>query len=222
MFARSEKKKTGAAAKLVKGTPSNKAEGRFLNEGSFTDYYVAHGQTEPPTLPVVNMFRGEDDEDPSRKGLPTFPQGEIQEHPLESNSHRVSSEELRAADRLQQNLYDKLRHASEVHRQVRHHAQSFIKPGIKLIDMCERLEETNRRLVQECGLERGIGFPTGCSLNHVAAHYTPNSGDDTVLSYDDVMKVRVCVSKVESRVFYLILRPNRFSLENEGRLRHPD
>ena len=157
---------------------------------------MAHGQTEPPTLPVINLFRGEDDEDPTRKGLPTFPQGEIQEHPLESNSHRVSSEELRAADRLQQNLYEKLRHASEVHRQVRHHAQSFIKPGIKLIDMCERLEEMNRKLVQECGLERGIGFPTGCSLNHVAAHYTPNSGDDTVLSYDDVMKVRVFVSKV--------------------------
>ena len=50
--------------------------------------------------------------------------------------------------------------------------------------MCERLEETNRRLVREAGLERGIGFPTGCSLNHVAAHYTPNVGDETVLSYD--------------------------------------
>ena len=27
----------------------------------------------------------------------------------------------------------------------------------------------------------GCAFPTGCSLNHVAAHYTPNKGDDTVL-----------------------------------------
>jgi len=35
----------------------------------------------------------------------------------------------------------------------------------------------------------GIGFPTGCSLNHVAAHYTPNAGDKTVLSYDDIMKI---------------------------------
>ncbi len=55
--------------------------------------------------------------------------------------------------------------------------------------MCERLEECNRNLVQEKGLERGIGFPTGCSINHVAAHYTPNCGDNTVLQYDDVMKV---------------------------------
>jgi methionyl aminopeptidase len=55
--------------------------------------------------------------------------------------------------------------------------------------MCERLENKNRELVAEHGLDRGIGFPTGCSLNHVAAHYTPNTGDATVLQYDDVMKV---------------------------------
>lgn len=47
--------------------------------------------------------------------------------------------------------------------------------GCHLTDACSAL--------QEAGLARGIGFPTGCSLNHVAAHYTPNSGDDTVLSY---------------------------------------
>ena len=34
----------------------------------------------------------------------------------------------------------------------------------------------------------GIAFPTGCSINHVAAHYTPNSGDKTVLQYGDVCK----------------------------------
>ena len=35
----------------------------------------------------------------------------------------------------------------------------------------------------------GIAFPTGCSLNYVAAHWTPNEGDKTVLQYDDVMKI---------------------------------
>ena len=136
---------------------------------------------------------------------------------------------------LQVDLYEKVRHASEVHRQVRRHAQSFIQPGIvshccvfvlpdyvffdqpifppssyfdkfihntcpldffsslisgiKLIDMCEKLEECNRRLVKENGLQAGIGFPTGCSVNHVAAHFTPNCGDETVLQYGDVMKI---------------------------------
>ncbi len=90
---------------------------------------------------------------------------------------------------MRSEYYDKVRQASEVHRQVRAYAQSFIRPGIKLSDMCERIEETNRKLVKENGLSAGIGFPTGCSLNHVAAHYTPNPGDNTVLSYDDVMKI---------------------------------
>ncbi len=47
----------------------------------------------------------------------------------------------------------------------------------------------NRFLVSENGLEAGIAFPTGCSLNHVAAHYTPNNGDNTTIEYDDVCKI---------------------------------
>ena len=38
-----------------------------------------------------------------------------------------------------------------------------------------------RKLINENGLDAGLAFPTGCSRNHVAAHYTPNNGDDTVL-----------------------------------------
>lgn len=34
-----------------------------------------------------------------------------------------------------------------------------------------------------------MAFPTGCSLNNCAAHYTPNAGDPTVLKYDDVCKI---------------------------------
>ena len=37
------------------------------------------------------------------------------------------------------------------------------------------------RPAEESGLDAGIAFPTGCSLNYVAAHYTPNGGDKTVL-----------------------------------------
>lgn len=54
---------------------------------------------------------------------------------------------------LNADVLDSVRQAAEVHRQVRHYAQSFIKPGIKLVDMCEQLEECNRRLVKENGLE---------------------------------------------------------------------
>jgi methionyl aminopeptidase len=179
---RKKKKKGGAGAATAAigevKQPSLKPPALGLKETAFTDYYVKYGQTDPPTIPVSKLFSGKE-----------YPVGEIQPHTLESQTYRETSEEVRAMDRLQEDLYSKVREAAEVHRQVRSYAQSFIKPGIKLADMCERLENKNRELVQENGLERGIGFPTGCSLNHVAAHYSPNPGDETVLRYDDVMKV---------------------------------
>lgn len=73
--------------------------------------------------------------------------------------------------------------------QVRQYMQGIIKPGIGMTHMCETLEDTVRKLIQAKGLEAGIAFPTGCSLNHIAAHWTPNAGDKTVLAYDDVMKL---------------------------------
>ena len=57
------------------------------------------------------------------------------------------------------------------------------------MDICNEIEETNRRLIEASGLDAGIAFPTGASLNNCAAHWTPNLGDETVLGYDDVMKI---------------------------------
>ena len=53
----------------------------------------------------------------------------------------------------------------------------------------EKLEDCSRRLIKENGLKAGLAFPTGCSINHCAAHYTPNAGDPTVLRYDDICKI---------------------------------
>ena len=58
-----------------------------------------------------------------------------------------------------------------------------------MIEICEELESTARKLIKEDGLKAGLAFPTGCSRNHCAAHYTPNAGDPTVLEYDDVTKI---------------------------------
>jgi methionyl aminopeptidase len=44
---------------------------------------------------------------------------------------------------------------------------------MKMIDICEELESRSRLLTEANGLKSGIAFPTGCSLNHVAAHWTP-------------------------------------------------
>lgn len=82
-----------------------------------------------------------------------------------------------------------MRKAAECHRQVRKYAQQIIKPGKRLIDICNEIEAANRRIVEANKIEAGIAFPTGCSINHVAAHYTPNTGDNRVLEYDDVCKI---------------------------------
>jgi methionyl aminopeptidase len=72
---------------------------------------------------------------------------------------------------------------------VRKYIQRIAKPGIGMTDLCERLENSVRQLIRENGLEAGIAFPTGCSLNYVAAHWTPNAKDQSVLQYGDVMKL---------------------------------
>lgn len=58
-----------------------------------------------------------------------------------------------------------------------------------MIQICEELERCSRALIGEDGLKAGLAFPTGCSRNNCAAHYTPNAGDPTVLLYDDVTKI---------------------------------
>ncbi|XP_015648362.1 methionine aminopeptidase 2A isoform X2 [Oryza sativa Japonica Group] len=134
-------------------------------------------QTDPPSIPVDELF-------PSGE----FPEGEIQ-HYKDDNLWRTTSEEKRELERLQKPMYNAVRRAAEVHRQVRKYMRSILKPGMLMIDLCETLENMVRKLIKENGLEAGIAFPTGCSLNCVAAHWTPNGGDKTVLQYDDVMKL---------------------------------
>ena len=170
------KKKSKKSGPVTYTHPQKKAP--FRGVCGFTDSYVLLGQTEPPSIPVAELF-----------GDTPYPIGELQNHPGDFNTYRITSEEKRDAERMLTDLYSSVRYASEVHRQVRKFAQSLIKPGIKLIDLCTALEEKNRELVSEAGFARGIGFPTGCSINHVAAHYTPNAGDNTVLQYGDVMKI---------------------------------
>lgn len=134
-------------------------------------------QSEPPSVPVRVLF-------PSGK----FPEGEWQSY-KDDNLWRETSAEMREKDRLQADMINDVRQAAEVHRQVRSYIRKIAKPGIPLTQLCETLEDSVRSLIEARGLDAGIAFPTGCSLNWVAAHWTPNAGDKTVLQYDDVMKL---------------------------------
>ena len=135
-------------------------------------------QTWPcPSVKIHQQFAPED-----------YPSGEILDHPGEMNNFRASSEEKAALERANTTMLYDLRGAAEVHRQVRRWMQSWVRPGLQLMTITNRVEAKIRELIDEKGLAAGQAFPTGCSLNHVAAHYTPNTGDTTVLGADDVMK----------------------------------
>jgi methionyl aminopeptidase len=137
-------------------------------------------QSAPPRTPVSKMY-------PSNQ----FPLGEIQQY-NDDNLWRVANEEKRYLERQENDNYNEARKGAEIHRQVRAYAQKTIKPGMTMIEISELIENGTRALIEQSDLDpliSGIGFPTGCSLNNVAAHYTPNAGDTTVLKYEDVMKV---------------------------------
>ncbi len=119
-----------------------------------------------------------------------FPEGEWQSY-KDDQIWRETSEEKRALQRADDAAFvNDVRRAAEVHRRVRRFVTSEVaKPGTPMTELCERLEDRVRALIEADGLNAGIAFPTGCSLNHVAAHWTPNAGDKTVLQYGDVMKL---------------------------------
>ncbi|KAL8812952.1 MAG: hypothetical protein Q9200_000649 [Gallowayella weberi] len=140
-------------------------------------------QSSPPRVPVASFFPGNQ-----------YPAGEEVEYRNE-NSFRTTNEEKRHLDRMNNDFLTEYRHGAEVHRQVRQWAQRSIKPGQSLTEIAEGIEDGVRALTGHQGLEEGdnikggMGFPTGLSLNHCAAHYTPNAGNKTILQKEDVMKV---------------------------------
>ncbi|KAJ9564853.1 hypothetical protein OSB04_000819, partial [Centaurea solstitialis] len=130
-------------------------------------------QTDPPTIPVAELFP---------QG--NFPEGEIQEY-KDDNLWRTTSEEKRDLERLEKPMYDSVRQAAEVHRQVRKYIRSIIKPGMLMVDLCETLENTVRKEWSTSWycIPYRMFIELGCSP------LDPNSGDKTVLQYDDVMKL---------------------------------
>ncbi|KIK99471.1 hypothetical protein PAXRUDRAFT_8851 [Paxillus rubicundulus Ve08.2h10] len=138
-------------------------------------------QTDPPRVGLSKIFSS---------GL--YPEGEIQPY-KDDNTWRVTSEEKRYSEKMAmeapETTYQNIRRAAEVHRQVRQRARKFIRPGMTMTEIAEYIEDGTRALVEENGLDAGVGFPTGLSLNNCAAHYTPNAGDTTILQSGDVLKV---------------------------------
>ncbi|KAK1771138.1 peptidase M24, structural domain-containing protein [Phialemonium atrogriseum] len=161
-------------------------------------------QTDPPRVLISQLF-------PSKN----YPKGEEVEY-IGENTYRTTNEEKRHLDNINSDFLTDYRNAAEAHRHVRQWAQKSIKPGQTLTDIANGIEDSVRALVGHQGLDEGdamvagMGFPTGLSINHCAAHFTPNAGNKMVLQQDDVMKVDIGVhvnGRIVDSAFTLAFNP---------------
>ncbi|KAH7009633.1 peptidase M24, structural domain-containing protein [Ilyonectria destructans] len=144
-------------------------------------------QTDPPSVLMSRLFPNN-----------SYPKGEEVGYQNE-NGYRTTDEEKRHLDNINSDFLSDYRQAAETHRQVRQWAQKNIKPGQTLTEIANGIEDSVRRLVGHDGLSEGdaivagMGFPTGLNLDEIAAHFSPNAGNKTVLQQNNVMKVDIGV-----------------------------
>ncbi|KAL8455062.1 hypothetical protein Emag_001087 [Eimeria magna] len=169
-----KKKKKSGAGEAVKGLGFVPAQSNasLRRLGDWPEIKPS-AQTTPPTKPIRELYPNKD-----------FPKGEVQLYASPPGDAEARHEERLAAVDI-----EALREAAECHRQVRRYAQSLLRPGLSLTELCEKLEAKTMQLIEAKGIERGKGFPTGCSLNECAAHYTPNPGEDRILGPGDICKL---------------------------------
>jgi methionyl aminopeptidase len=77
--------------------------------------------------------------------------------------------------------------AGKVASQTLGWAAKLVKPGVKYLEVAEKIEE---RFAKE-----GVGsaFPVNISVNDAAAHYTPKFNDTTVFTEKDIVKLDIGV-----------------------------
>ncbi|MCX6656295.1 MAG: type II methionyl aminopeptidase [Candidatus Bathyarchaeota archaeon] len=77
--------------------------------------------------------------------------------------------------------------AGKIAAKVREQIRGEVKPGVKVIDVCERVESLTRQL-------GGIpAFPCNVDVNQVAAHYASPIGDPTLIQQGQMVKVDIGV-----------------------------
>ena len=73
--------------------------------------------------------------------------------------------------------------AGKIAKEVREEAAKMAKPGVKLLDIAEHVENQIRKH------GAAPAFPLNLSLNDCAAHYTPRNGDELKIMDGDILKI---------------------------------
>ena len=77
--------------------------------------------------------------------------------------------------------------AGEIAAKTREQIKSEVKPGIKVVDICEKVES----IITNLG--GGLAFPCNVDIDQVAAHYASPLGDQTVIKQGSLVKVDIGV-----------------------------
>ncbi|MFW9925622.1 MAG: type II methionyl aminopeptidase [Candidatus Thorarchaeota archaeon] len=105
--------------------------------------------------------------------------------------------------------WDKWRRAGVVAREALDLARPMVKPGTKVIDIIEKVENYIRENAS------GTSFPCNVALNNVAAHYTSPLNDETIIEEGDLVTVD-CGSHVDGCIadtaFTIALNPDHEAL----------
>ena len=86
---------------------------------------------------------------------------------------------------MDKEILEKYRKAGRINAEVRKDIQKILKPGLKILDLADRIEE----LVEKKGAKPA--FPVNISINDVAAHYTPTVNDATEIGEGDLVKIDI-------------------------------
>jgi len=87
---------------------------------------------------------------------------------------------------MDEKTLEKYRKAGKIAAQALDYAKSLVKPGVSLLEVCEKAEAK----IKELGAEPA--FPVQISLNDVAAHFCPEEDDNTILK-DQLLSIDVGV-----------------------------
>jgi len=86
---------------------------------------------------------------------------------------------------VEPDVLDRYLRAGEVAAEVREEVRARVEEDVKLIDICEWVEDRIRRMGAE------PAFPCNISINEVAAHYTSPPGDEKVIPPRSLVKIDI-------------------------------
>lgn len=89
----------------------------------------------------------------------------------------------------------KYKSAAEIANKALQLVVSECKPGVKIVDLCEKgdsfIREQTGNMYKNVKkkIERGVAFPTCVSVNNTLCHFSPLASDETVLQEGDMIKI---------------------------------